>query len=73
MDIDAINTRFDGLEKLLEEKFNNVNTHLEDLNGAVSKNTAFRQKGVVIIAILGTIGIASVSTLIGIGLSRLFN
>ena len=55
MDIDAINTRFDGLEKLLEEKFNNVNTHLEDLNGAVSKNTAFRQKGVVIIAILGTI------------------
>ena len=59
---DFVDLRFIENEKFVGEKFKNnedahtkVNKHLENLNGQTSKNTAFRNRGAVYVAIFAFI------------------
>jgi len=69
-----------GLEQLLNERFdrNNsdhdqLNSHLQRLNGQVAKNSQFRQRGIVVIGIASLIAGSALTGIIAIAITKIFN
>jgi len=80
MSEDVVLEKLRGLEILLTERFDRntedhcqINAHLKTLNGQVAKNSAFRQRGVVIIGILSVVAGSAVTGLVTLAITKIFN